>query len=169
MENVAVNLFAILTNNFSRFGHNLFVQVGPNNEFGPFIFIDNDRSKWKYDLRDRKKVPKKAADHPLATFCKFPKQIARRLLLLDALAEDGISLGKLVYLAISNYEDVPSGPIFTLTQADFLDLNASYIVEIINICLDKHPEKDVLFDEPGQKEYQFFDKLIHSLTKNNNL
>ena len=82
--------------------------------------------------------------------------------------DDGVSLGTLVYLAISSYEDVPSEPIFTMEQAKYLDLNARYIVEIINICLDNHAEEDVLFDEPGQKEYPFFDNLINSLTKNEN-
>ena len=131
------------------------------------MFIDNDRSKWKYDLRTKGKVPENPADHPLASFCKFPKQLARRLLLLESLKRDNLSLGNLVRLALNTYQDIPSGPLFTSEQAKFLDLNASYIVDIINICLDEHPEEDVLFEEPGQQEYDFFENMIQSLSGGN--
>ena len=131
MENVSVNLFALLTNNFYRFDHNLFLQVGKNGGLGPLLFIDNDRSRWKYDLRKNGRVPFHAEDHPLATFCKFPRNLVTRLKLLKAVESEGLSLGKLVYLATSVY-DPPSGPIFTLQEAKHLDSTVSYINDIQN-------------------------------------
>ena len=159
-----MNLFAILTNNFGRFGHNLFIQTRKKDagtEYGPFIFIDNDRSKWKYDLIEKGKVPKNPKDHPLATFCKFPKDIANRLIILDYLKNDGLSVGKLVLAATRVYQDVPSGTIFDETQAKYLDLNVQYITDILYHCLSKHSEEDLIFQESKQSSYSFLDTTLN--------
>ena len=169
LENVGVNLFAMLTSNFKRFGHNLFIQVKEENQeetFGPFIFIDNDRSKWKRPLTEKGKVPENPAEHPLASFCKFPRNIARRLLLLDSLKGTGVSLGKIVLESVSIYDNIPSGiPFFNETQAAVLDTTADYIVDTIKICMDKYPESEVLIDEYDHYEYDYYESLVNGVAK----
>ena len=167
LENVSVNIFAILTDNFARFGHNLFIQVQEDasgkESFGPFIFIDNDRSRWRFSLRahPKSKVPANPSDHPLAHFCKFPKDLAHRLLLLNSLRLEGLSLGKLVMLSTAVYGDLPSGPIFQQNQAVVLDAYVSYVATIIQRCLDRNPIEEVLFDEPGREgQYDFLESIV---------
>jgi len=167
LENVAVNIFAILTNNFSRFGHNLFIQTRTNahtgaQEFGPFIYLDNDRSSWKFNITRKGKIPNDPLEHPLAKFCKFPKQIAQRILILQELSEldSNISFGKLVYWAVSVYQDVPSGPLFSLFEASNLDIAMSYVARTIQHCLDHHPQEEVLFLEPWATKYDFMENII---------
>jgi hypothetical protein len=165
-------MFAILTNNFSRFGHNLFIQtrVSPHTkatEYGPFIYLDNDRSSWKYNVTKKGKIPSDPLEHPLAKFCKFPKQIAQRILILNELQQKDttISLGKLVYWATSTYQDVPSGPVFTLEEAAMLDYYLDYIAIGIQHCLNSHPEEEVLFLEPWSTRYDFMENIISIFAK----
>ena len=159
-------MFAILTNNFSRFGHNLFIQKRDaedgTEQFGPFIYLDNDRSKWKYDVKTHGKVPENPLDHPFATFCKFPKNIAKKLLLLKS-TNDNLSLGKLVYWSLGKYNHLPSSSLFTLTEAEYLDAAAKYITDIVDHCLENFPEDEVLFDESWNVNYDLMSNIVNML------
>lgn len=171
LENISANIFAMLTNNFKRFGHNLFLQViadknGDVVEYGPFIFIDNDRSKWTYPLYSKGKVPENPEEQALATFCKFPKNIARRFLLLEKLKPKGITLGSLVWDATSVY-NIPSGTLFTHDEAAILDSYVEYVTSIIHSCLNRYPTEDVFFNEFENIEFDYFDTLKNNMIPNN--
>ena len=122
LENVAVNMFAVLMGNSKKFEHSVFMLSRPrvrnnlnpnaNNvlntvedddvEYGPFSYIDNDRSSWYSDFIKAEKL----THHPLTYFCKFPLKTATHLLLLKPSNSSSLSLGSssllfIIYLRFS--------------------------------------------------------------------
>lgn len=174
LENVAVNMFAIITNNYNRFNHNLFIMLRPDGaypdmiEYGPFIYLDNDRSKWRYHPIEEGKIEEVNAFNQ---FCVFPRSIARRLLLLrpghasSSIAEKAGSSGRtglekttfgtLLHDVSSIYDGLYHGELFTLEQAAYMDGAVEVLTDAITSCVDKYGEENVLFDEPWRQSHTY--------------
>ena len=161
MENIAVNLFAILMGNTQKFRHSVFIMKSTKSGrdvYGPLLYIDNDRSSWQKDIF-KKKVHK---DHPITKICKFPKKIATRILLLDQFhssnindyqnTQDRVSLGKLVKECADN-AGLRTGNLFTDNEAYWLDERVHFIAKAINECVHLHGVDYVFIDEPWTTEY----------------
>ena len=51
LENVALNMFCILTGNLIKFDHNVYIQRTESDErrtYGAFLYIDNDRATFRH-------------------------------------------------------------------------------------------------------------------------
>lgn len=174
LENVAVNMFAVITNNYNRFNHNLFIMLRPDDtfpdeiEYGPFIYLDNDRSKWRYHPIEEGKIQEV---NPFNQFCVFPRNIARRLMLLrpghasssvaEKAGESGraalekTTVGSLLHDVSSIYGGLYHGELFSIEQAVFMDGAIEVLTDAIAQCVDRYGEENVLLEEPWQQAYSY--------------
>jgi hypothetical protein len=162
LENVAVHLYVLLTASFSKFNHNLFHL---QHDHGPFIYIDNDRSNWRYAARNRS--AEAAARSPVFRYCRFPAHIASRLFALaPQIAIDSSrassfprptianpnSMGNIIREATLDL-DMPflkeeTGGFFSVHEANMLDINVQHVVDGIRNCIDRYGIENVLIPEP---------------------
>ena len=159
LENVALNMFVVLTGNLQKFGHSVFVaRKEPNlrSEHGPLLFIDNDRSSWDYDLFKRGVVRQ---DNPLTSLCKFPLEISKRILAFNHTST--FTLGNIIYDALSVYKS--ETPLFTKTNIYYLDQRVEYLQGIITNCIQRHGVENVLFPEPwlASKSYDLVEHFVN--------
>jgi hypothetical protein len=161
LENVALNMFAILMGNTQKFSHSVFIlhqpdELGP--KYGPFLYIDNDRSSWANDIFRRGIVSHK---HPLGVFCKFPMEIARRILSFNHTQQ--FTLGNLVKESVSPYiSTMKELPLWTNENIYWLDQRVDYLRNQIEKCIRRYGIEDVLIPDPwSQKEYS----VLHQWTK----
>ena len=147
LENVAINMFTILVGNISKFSHSFFVpekDVGSFGVSGPIIYIDNDRSEWNSDIFRRGVIKN---THPLGIFCKFPKNIAMRIILGDG--RYGFTIGDILLESTSYIEDVmKEKSLFSSLQAKYLDQRVSFLRYIIETCIIHNGIDNVLIPEP---------------------
>ena len=165
MENVAVNLFALLMGNTKKFSHSVFIMAregerregeggegegeGGRREYGPLLYIDNDRSIWSKNLMKRTVF----YDHPIAKICRFPRSIAEKVLLLYSKRNEGISLGGIVQQCASAYPSLFSSPLFTDVEVDRLNKRVNYIASSIIECIHLHGIDSVFIDDPYNSSY----------------
>ncbi len=156
LEIITVHMFAILVGNLGKFGHNVFVlqrQAKAKDfgvEYGPFFYVDNDRSKWDSDVISRGKVED---DNLITTICKFPRSIALRLLLLDS-SVSASTLGDLVLEATSHYNRfITTSPLFRPENAKVLNRNAAFLTSTIRSCVQQYGVDEVLIPEPWSVSY----------------
>merc|ERR1719378_187244 len=104
LEVVTVHLFCMLTGSFSRLDHNLFYAMprrGMRGDSGPFIYIDNDRSRWSHTtLKSSHELER---DGPASKFCRFPEGVIRRLMIMQRGGDKSRTLGHQVYSAARLY------------------------------------------------------------------
>ena len=149
LENSAANMFTILVGNPNKFGHSFFIleEDGGSSDTrvqGPLIYIDNDRSSWENDIFKRNIVKK---NHPLSVFCKFPLEIATRI--VAANITTGYTVGDIILESLAPYEETLfEGPLFTKDNAYWLNQRIEYLQNIIVDCIHQHGSENVLFPEP---------------------
>lgn len=156
LEIVTVHMFAILVGNMGKFGHNVFIlqrnDAGKDYgvEFGPFFYVDNDRSKWSSDVISSRKVK---PDDLITKVCKFPRSVALKMLNLDS-SMSAVTLGSLVLEASLHHDRfLVSSPIFTAEQAKVLDKNAAFLTSAIRSCIQQYGVDQVLIEEPWSVSY----------------
>ena len=158
LELLTAQLFALLTGNLNKFDHNLFVAAERNDysAMGPFIYIDNDRSQWDYTTARSKKL---YPVNPWREFCKFPKRIAHRILLLRPGNPRNLTLGGyLTDIASQVFQPhMKNGELFNAAQGIVLDKNIEFVASIIDECLARHPPDHVFIPEPWSQPEVFED------------
>lgn len=149
LEVITIHLFAILTGNLYKFDHNLFqVQDRFNSDnYGPLIYIDNDRSQWNHSPA---KFKQWVTLNPFLEFCKFPARIGHKILLLRSGNDYDITLGEFIYEVSSLIfePEMKNHGLFSKEEAVTLNRNVDFIANMIDKCLESHPYDDVLIPEP---------------------
>jgi hypothetical protein len=147
-----------------RFDHNLFLAdddyyrpyfVGP----GPFIYIDNDRSQWRAHIAQYKHGIKDG--HRLDRYCIYPKYLTQRLMVLHNNQTESFSLGALLLDSMSVYtKDLSlNGIMFTNEHAKMINADLAYLMSIINRCIQKYGEEQVLIAEPWDSKFSLVNGL----------
>lgn len=170
VEILAVHMYAMVVGNLHKFDHNLFAAVSRDGKTtGPFVYIDNDRSQWRWKFYRTKWI--KEGINPMARICKFPTRIAHRILfyrtanvknnngapagpplpaaLVLTWGLTGYTLGRLM-MALEEekvYDNFINGPLWTPKEAAVLDANIDYMASMIDRCVRIHGADEVFLDE----------------------
>lgn len=151
VEILAVHMYAMVVGNLHKFDHNLFAAVSKDGKTtGPFVYIDNDRSQWRWKFYRTKWI--KEGINPMARICKFPTRIAHRILFYrtaNTKNNNGYTLGRLM-MALEQenvYENFINGPLWTPREATVLDANIDYMAAMIDRCVRLHGADQVFLDE----------------------
>mmetsp|Transcript_8916 Transcript_8916/g.36825 ORF Transcript_8916/g.36825 Transcript_8916/m.36825 type:complete len:485 (+) Transcript_8916:162-1616(+) len=144
LENVAVNMFSVLTGNRKKFSHSVFISYKRNPHgakvYGPLLYIDNDRSNW-YSNSDTLIRHTFKENHPLTEICRFPESIALRLL---ALRYSPHSVGDIAKRSTDVYSEMYESPILTQRQVDNINNLADFLTDAVEACIHRYGVDSVL-------------------------
>jgi len=120
---------------------------------GPFEYIDNDRSQWKYTAAAAKHGIKPG--HHMTDFCIYPRALSLRLLVLHRNQTASFNLGLLMQAMVEPYRSklFLNGPLFTTAHAAVLNQNVAEIAGFIEECIARNGVDKVLLPEPWLTEF----------------
>jgi len=153
MESVVLNMWTILTNYIKVFDHNVFLQASRNGDYGPVYLLDHDRTEVRRNFYFFNYWA--ITEHPLRKICKFPNQLARRVLqlspLLDPAFEMEWNLDPNRKTIGSLMKDVSIGLGFDYIDdkdVQVMDSNMRFMALMIRDCIREHGADNVLIREP---------------------
>jgi len=165
IENLALQLFSVLTGNLEHFGDEIFrYPLSAPGEPPRYVYLDNDHAQWNHPVRRSKKL---RLANPWTRFCKFPTHIAHRILFWRDGNPRGAGLGSLLLQLTRQVLDpyVRDEDLWGEKQAAVLDSNVEFVAEMIDLCVARDGQDSVFVAEtwPQPNVYDDLDSLFGRL------